>query len=66
MSCDLQRRSQRQPERRAPFEADPLPLDILALLSTCGQSIRKADLEKVQRLLAAQTLSVASGIKGGR
>jgi len=50
-----------QLERRAPFEVDPLPREILALLSSCGQAVRKSDLHNVQRLLAARTLSVLSG-----
>lgn len=40
-----------QPERRAPLEADELPPDILALLLSCGQALRKTDLHKVQGLL---------------
>ena len=58
--------SHSQLERRAPFEVDPLPIDILALLSSCGQVIRKADRHNVHRLLAARTSSVASGSTGRR
>ena len=50
------RQSQRgepQPERRVQFNADELSVDILALLASCGQAVRKTDLPKVHSLLGS-------------
>jgi hypothetical protein len=50
------RQSQRrepQPERRVQFNTDELPADILALLASCGQAVRKTDLPKVHSLLGS-------------
>jgi hypothetical protein len=54
-----------QLERRAPFEVDPLPLDILALLVSCGHAVRKSEVHNVQRLLATRTSSVISATLDG-
>jgi hypothetical protein len=52
--CVTSRQSQRretQPERRVQFNPDELSADILALLASCGQAVRKTDLPKVHSLL---------------
>jgi hypothetical protein len=54
--CVTSRQSQRresQPERRVQFNADELSADILALLASCGQAVRKTDLPKVHSLLGS-------------
>ena len=46
-------RREPQPERRVQFNTDELSADILALLVSCGQAVRKTDLPKVHSLLGS-------------
>ena len=52
------------PERRGISESEQLSLDILALLASCGEPVRRTDLEAVQRVL--DSLAVGSQLGGGR
>lgn len=46
-------RREPQPERRVQLNTDELSADILALLVSCGQPVRKTDLPKVHSLLSS-------------
>ena len=52
------------PERRGSCELEQLSLDILALLASCGEPVRRTDLQAVQRVL--DSLAAGSQVGGGR
>src|SRR5678815_5790513 len=53
------------PERRGISESEQLSLDILALRASCGEPVRRTDLEAVQRVLDSLAVGSQLGASQG-